>query len=89
VLLGAEYARLPALFRPPAEAHAYLPLMLLAHVILAGAFAWIYLRGREAKPWLAQGARYGLAIAILTVLPTYPGSCIRREKICGGRGVAR
>lgn len=71
VLLGAEYGKLPNLFRPPAEAQTYFPFMLLAHVILAGAFVWIYVRGREPKGWLGQGARYGLAIAVLTALPTY------------------
>jgi hypothetical protein len=45
--------------------------MILAHVILAGAFAWIYSRGVEAKPWLPQGIRFGLAIAALTIVPTY------------------
>lgn len=70
-LLYADYAKLPNLFRPEADAQQYFPLMLLAHVILAGAFVWIYARGAEAKPWLAQGLRYGLAIALLTAVPTY------------------
>ncbi len=34
------------------------PLMILAHVILSGAFVWIYARGAEAKPWLLQGVRF-------------------------------
>lgn len=72
VMLGSDYARLTTLFRQPPEAQGYFHWMILAHVILAGAFAWIYVRGREAnKPWMAQGARYGLAIAALTALPTY------------------
>jgi hypothetical protein len=70
-LLHADYAKLPNLFRPEAEAQQYFPLMILAHVIMAGAFAWIYSRGAEAKPWLAQGLRFGLAVALLTVVPTY------------------
>jgi hypothetical protein len=45
--------------------------MLLAHVILAGAFTWIYSRGIEAKPWLAQGLRFGIVVALLTIVPTY------------------
>lgn len=32
---------------------------------------WIYLRGHENKPFVAQGLRYGLAIAVLTTIPTY------------------
>lgn len=70
-LLHADYAKLPNLFRPETEAQQYFPLMLLAHVIMAGAFVWVYSRGAEAKPWLGQGLRFGLAIALLTVVPTY------------------
>lgn len=70
-LLEPDYAKLPSLFRPEADAQQYFPLMILAHVILAGAFVWIYSRGAEAKPWLAQGLRFGLAVALLTIVPTY------------------
>jgi hypothetical protein len=70
-LLYDDYARLPHLFRPEAEAQQYMPWMVLAHVILAGAFVWIYSRGVENRPWLSQGARFGLAVALLTVVPTY------------------
>ncbi len=71
VLLHDDYAKLPNLFRPEAEAQQYFPLMILAHIILAGAFSWIYSRGVEAAPWFPQGIRFGLAIALLTVVPTY------------------
>jgi hypothetical protein len=71
VLLQAEYAQLPNLFRPDTEAQNFMHLMLIAHVLLAGAFVWIYQRGREEKPWLAQGLRFGLAVAVMTVIPTY------------------
>ena len=71
ILLNADYAKLPNLFRPEADAQQYFPLMILAHVIMAGALVWIYSRGSEAKPWMAQGMRFGLAVALLTVVPTY------------------
>jgi hypothetical protein len=71
VLLHDDYARLPNLFRSEAEAQHYFPLMILAHVIMSGAFVWIYSRGVEASPWLPQGIRFGLAVALLTVVPTY------------------
>jgi hypothetical protein len=32
---------------------------------------WIYARGVEARPWLAQGVRFGMAVALLTTVPTY------------------
>jgi hypothetical protein len=71
LLLSGDYMQLQNLFRAPADAQGLIWLMALAHVILAGAFTWIYRRGREAKPWLAQGVRYGVAIALLTAVPTY------------------
>ena len=71
VLLSADYMQLTSLFRTDADAQKYFPLMILAHVILAGAFVWIYARGVEAKPWLAQGVRFGIAVALLTIVPSY------------------
>ena len=71
VLLHEDYSKLMNLFRTEADAQRFFPLMLLAHVILSGAFVWIYARGVEARPWLAQGLRFGVAIALLTIVPTY------------------
>jgi hypothetical protein len=73
ILLNADYTELQGkLFRAPDDAHMHFSLMILAHVLLSGAFAWIYTRGKEAgKPWLGQGLRFGIAIALLTVVPTY------------------
>jgi hypothetical protein len=70
-MLHDDYARLPHLFRPEAEAQQYLLLEVLAHIILAGAFVWIYSRGVENRPWISQGARFGLTVALLTVVPTH------------------
>ena len=71
VLLGEGYAQLPNLARAMEDQERYFPLMLLAHVSLSGAFVWIYLRGRDDKPWHIQGLRYGVAIALLAPIPTY------------------
>jgi hypothetical protein len=71
VLLGADYAKLPSLYRTETDSQQYLPFMFLAHLLLAGALVRIYTRGMEAKPWLNQGLRFGLAVALLTVVPTY------------------
>jgi uncharacterized protein YqhQ len=71
VLLRSDYMQLTNLFRVEGEQQKYFPLMFLAHVILSGAFVWIYARGVEAKPWLAQGVRFGVAVALLTIVPTY------------------
>ena len=71
VLLQADYAKLPQLFRAEADAQQYFPFMLLAHVLMSGALARIYARGVEARPWLGQGLRFGATVALLTVVPTY------------------
>jgi hypothetical protein len=71
VLLNADYMRLQAIFRPPQEANQYFHWMIVAHVLMSGAFVWIYARGAEAKPWAAQGLRFGVAIALLAVVPMY------------------
>jgi hypothetical protein len=93
LLLNADYLKLPNLFRPEADAQQYFPIMILAHVILAGAFTWIYARGVEAKPWLGQGIRFGLGIALLTVVPTYmiyyvvqpmPGALVVKQMVFDG-----
>ena len=71
VLLHDDYMQLPNLFRPEADAQQYFAWMILAHVILAGAFVWIYAQGVQDKPWLPQGIRFGIAVALLTIVPTY------------------
>ena len=70
LLLSADYAA-TGLFRQPADSQSLFPLMILAHIMLAGAFTWIYARGVENKPWPGQGLRYGLAVAFLAAIPIY------------------
>ncbi len=71
VLLHSDYMQLTSLFRAEGDQRRYFPLMILAHVMLAGAFVWIYARGVEAKPWVAQGVRFGIAVALLMIVPIY------------------
>ncbi len=70
-LLNADYMQLQKLYRTQEETRQYFPWMILAHVLQAGAFTWIYARGTEAKPWVAQGVRYGVAVALLAMVPGY------------------
>src|SRR4029077_21203506 len=76
-----------------ADAQPYFPLMILAHVLLAGAFVWIYSRGVEVGSWLPQGIRCALAIAALTIVPTYiiyyvvqpmPGAVVVKQIVFDG-----
>ena len=59
------------IMRTEEDSSALMHLLILAHVVMAGAFVWIYQRGNEDKPWLAQGLRFGIAIALLAPVPTY------------------
>ena len=70
LLLGGDYAVTPGM-RPPAEAQKIIGWLILAQALFGAAFAWVYVQGKEDKPWLAQGIRFGIAIAFLTVIPTY------------------
>jgi hypothetical protein len=93
VLLHDDYMKLTNLFRTPAEAQPLFPLMIIAHLLLSGALVWIYSRGVEAKPWLTQGIRFGIAVACLTVVPTYliyyvvqpmPGAVVAKQIVFDG-----
>ncbi len=70
-LLVQEYSQLTSLFRSQEDQGNHFPFMLLAHVFIAFGFAWIYIKGKEEKPFLTQGICYGTAIAVLTTIPTY------------------
>ena len=71
VLLGQEYMKIAQIFRAPADAQQHFPYMIVAHVVMAIGWTWVYRIGRENKPWLGQGVRFGLAIAVLCTIPTY------------------
>ena len=71
VVLGPEYMKLAALFRPEQEAHGYFGWILIHHVCIGAGMTWIYRQGRESKPFLAQGVRFGLAVSLVAVVPMY------------------
>lgn len=71
-LLYGDYLPLAgSAMRRPAEAQPLMHWMFIAHALFSLAFVWIYLQGRDDKPWLQQGVRYGIAIAVLAVAPVY------------------
>jgi hypothetical protein len=93
ILLRSDYMQLTSLFRTGGDQQKYFPLMIVAHLMLSGALVWIYARGAEAKPWLPQGLRFGVAVALLTVVPTYliyfvvqpmPGEVVLKQIVCDG-----
>ena len=91
-LLGPDYKSLGALFRPEADQMGFFPFMIVAHVLIGVGFTWIYRMGREAKPFLGQGIRFGLAVAVLTIIPIdliyyavqpMPGNVVAKQIIFG------
>ncbi|MGQ0383407.1 MAG: hypothetical protein ACT4UP_01770 [Gammaproteobacteria bacterium] len=86
-LLAGEYLE-TGLMRPVEEQQQYFVWMIIAHLLMAVAFVWIYLRGRESRPWMGQGLRFGLAVSLLACVPIYliyycvqplPGMLVMRQ----------
>jgi uncharacterized BrkB/YihY/UPF0761 family membrane protein len=71
LLLHKDYENLGTLYRSEADQQAHFAYMLVAHLIMAIGVTWVYRMGRENKPWLAQGIRFGIAIALLSTIPLY------------------
>ena len=71
-LLHPDYAALPNLMRTEAEASGLFGWMIFANLLMGLGFTWIYRKGRESgKPWLGQGLRFGVALAVSFMVPMY------------------
>ena len=69
--LGPTYETMTNMMRPVAEQESMMHFMLIAHLLMSAAFVWIYQRGNEDKPWVQQGIRFGIAVALLAPIPTF------------------
>jgi hypothetical protein len=70
-LLAGDYQQLTGLFRGPEDSVKHFPFMIFAHLLIGFAFTWIYRKGLEpGKPAIGQGIRFGLAVALLSTIPT-------------------
>lgn len=71
-LLGEYYAQLPDLYRSMEDSQNYFGYMIAAHILIAIGLTWIYRMGHKPdQPWLGQGVRFGLAIAVVSTIPLY------------------
>jgi hypothetical protein len=52
VLLSGDYSVTQGM-RPPAEAQQLIPFLILAQALFGIAFAWIYVQGKDDRPWPA------------------------------------
>ncbi|HEX4763347.1 MAG TPA: DUF1761 family protein [Usitatibacter sp.] len=73
MLLHADYTSLieQGLFRRESDQQAHFVYMLSAHLVMAIGITWVYRQGRDARPWLGQGVRFGIALAFVATIPTY------------------
>ena len=74
LLLQGDYSALVAtgLMRAPAEAKAYLPYMLAAHVLIGFGLTWLYMQCSDPmRSSPAAGLRFGAAVAVMSTIPGY------------------
>jgi hypothetical protein len=64
-LLAGTYSHFANLMRSVDDTTKHMPYLLVANLVTAIAFVWIYERGRQNKPFLGQGIRFGIAMAAL------------------------
>ena len=69
-LLHGDYEA-SGLMRSAEDQESKFGFMLLGHALIAVGFTLIYRRGREDKPWLGQGVRFGLVWAVASLIPSY------------------
>lgn len=69
IWLKPIYDSLPDTFRRPDMIQAKMWVMWLGQFLMTCMFAYIYSLGVENKPWMGQGVRFGILIALLAVIP--------------------
>lgn len=67
VWLKPDYAATASVWRTEQAQVARTWAMLLGTLIYVVAAVLIYVRGREAKPWIGQGVRFGILLALAVV----------------------
>jgi archaellum biogenesis protein FlaJ (TadC family) len=68
VLLKQDYVDTAALWRPHDEQVTRAWAMLLAVLIYVIGAVLVYMRGVERKPWMGQGIRFGILLALVVVV---------------------
>ena len=68
VWLKQDYIITAAVWRAPEAQTARIWAMLLGTLIYAAGAVLIYIRGVEPKPWAGQGVRFGILVALVTVV---------------------
>lgn len=69
IWLAQDYQQHSGLWRAQNALLQRLPYVYIANLIFSIAAVLIYVRGVEAKPWMGQGIRFGILLALVTVIP--------------------
>ncbi len=69
VWLMPDYDAIPDTHRTAEQIMHHFWAMALGQFFFAAMFAYIYTRGRESRPWMEQGIRYGIVMTFMTVVP--------------------
>jgi hypothetical protein len=69
VWLMPDYNAIPASHRAIEGIMHRFWAMAIGQLFFAAMFAYIYTLGRQHKPWLGQGVRYGILMTLLAVVP--------------------
>ena len=68
VILRQDYLNTASVWRSYEAQTARIWAMLLSVLIYVVGAVAIYIRGVEAKPWIGQGIRFGILMALVTVV---------------------
>lgn len=72
LILAGDYKPLMGgVMRSEESAMGLFHFMIIAHIIMGFAAAWIYGQGIGEGAWLGQGIRFGIAIACLCSIPMF------------------
>jgi glycopeptide antibiotics resistance protein len=73
MLLAGDYAPLVGtLLRTQEDSQHYFPWMIVADLLIGFTMTWLYRFGfSEGRTTAAQGLRFGLAVALLSVVPLH------------------
>jgi hypothetical protein len=71
LLLGHDCVSIEPIMRSMEDMQAHMPFALISWVCFSGALVWMYSQGRNSKPWLGQGMRFGVAVWAIASLALY------------------
>jgi hypothetical protein len=71
LLLGRDYRAIEPIMRSKEDLQAHMPFALISCFCFSGALVWLYSQGRNSKPWIGQGIRFGAAVWAIASVPLY------------------